>query len=86
MGRYKTHIAGKWKFWDLKIGDKIVSKTGRILTGKGKGVVLDGQYARFTDAGNAIIESKSWTTGKENKITLSKQEIKAILKNFKDSR
>ena len=44
----KKHIAGKWKFENLKIGDQILDqKTNKILTTKGKGVVLNGQYALY---------------------------------------
>jgi len=83
----KTHIAGKLDFTrsDMKLGDKIATLNGNILTGKGQGIVLNGKYARYTPTDDVIITNVEFS-GKQYEIKLSKPEIKAILKNFKDAR
>ena len=79
------HIAGKTKYWKLKIGDTVVNKSGNLITGKGKGICLNGKWADYKD-NSVLIQTENPYGSTKDEITLSKKEIKVLLKNFKDSR
>ena len=82
----KKHIAGKTKYYQLKIGDIVVNNSGKTITGKGKGVCLDGKWADYKQGSEVLIQTENPYGNKKNEMTLSKKEIKVLLKNFKDSR
>ena len=63
-----------------------IYKTGRKITGKGKGVCLNGKWAQYKANNKVLIQDPNPYDNSNDEITLSKQEIKVILKNFKDSR
>lgn len=78
------HIAGTTDYWELKIGDIVLDKFGIQITGKGKGICLDGKWAQYD--GNDVHIQVETPMGRKKQIILSKKEIKLLLRNFKDSR
>lgn len=80
----KKHIVGKSEYYELQIGDIVLNKSGKIITGKGKGVCLNRKWANYS--GNTVLIQVKTPMGYEKEMRLSKQEIKILLKNFKDSR